>query len=117
VVAQVDDDADADPPGGPPSRSILVTGPRTLGRGVPPSTRPRYSGRRIDLDVKSADIHEVCRLLADVGKVNIVVADEVRGTVTLRLRNVPWDQALSTILRVKGFRAERDGNIITVLAH
>jgi type IV pilus assembly protein PilQ len=49
--------------------------------------------------------------------VNVVVADDVKGTITLRLRNVPWDQALDTILRAKGYRAEREGNIITVLAH
>ena len=64
--------------------------------------------------MKGADLHEVCRLIADVGRVNIVVSDEVRGTVTVKMKGVPWDQALDTILRAKGYRAERDGSVILV---
>jgi hypothetical protein len=75
-----------------------------------------YVGRRIDLDVKGADVHEVCRLLAEVGKINIVVADDVKGSVTIKMKNVPWDQALDAILRAKGFASERDGNVVTVYA-
>lgn len=56
----------------------------------------------------------MCRLIAEVGHVNIVVTDQVQGTVTIRMKGVPWDQALETILRAKGYRAERDGNVITV---
>ncbi len=77
-------------------------------------TEGRYSGRRIDLDFKDADIHNVLRLLADTGRVNIVAADNVRGSVTLRMRNVPWDQALDVVLRAKGLGMERRGNIIRV---
>jgi Secretin and TonB N terminus short domain len=96
-------------------RSLYLDGPRTLGGGARAPEPPRYHGARIDLDVKAADIHEVCRLLADVGKVNIVVSDQVQGTVTIKMKGVPWDQALETILRAKGFRAERDGSVIMVL--
>ena len=74
--------------------------------------RLRYVGRPIDLDVKGADIHDVCRLLADVGKVNIVLGDGVQGTVTLTMRHVPWDQVLDAVLAAKGLRVERDGNVI-----
>jgi type IV pilus assembly protein PilQ len=73
-------------------------------------------GRAIDLDVRSADIGEVCRFIADAAGVNIVLGDGVTGTVTVRLKHVPWDTALDAILRAKGYRAERDGNIVTVLA-
>jgi type IV pilus assembly protein PilQ len=66
--------------------------------------------------LRAADIHDVCRMLAEVGGVNIVAADEVRGAVTVKLKDVPWDQALDTILRTKGFRAEREGSIVTVTA-
>lgn len=76
----------------------------------------KYSGRGIDLDVVNADLHEVCRLLADVGKINIVVADDVKGSVTIKMKQVPWDQALDAILRTKGYASEREGNIVTVYA-
>ncbi|MBK8252266.1 MAG: type IV pilus secretin PilQ [Polyangiaceae bacterium] len=74
----------------------------------------RYSGKRVDLDLRDADIHNVLRLLADTGKVNIVTSDEVKGNVTIRLRNVPWDQALETILQAKGLGMVRQGNMIRI---
>lgn len=73
-----------------------------------------YTGRRIDLDLKDADVHNVLRLLADVGQVNIVTADNVGGSVTIRMRNVPWDQALDVVLQSKGLGMVRAGNIIRV---
>ena len=73
-----------------------------------------YGGRRIDLDLKDADIHNVLRLLADVGQVNIVASDDVQGTVTIRMRNVPWDEALDVILQSKGLGMVRVGNIVRV---
>lgn len=74
----------------------------------------RFTGRRIDLDLKDADVHNVLRLLADVGRVNIVTADNVAGTVTIRMRNVPWDQALDVILQAKSLGMVRQGNMIRV---
>jgi type IV pilus assembly protein PilQ len=76
--------------------------------------RGRYSGRRIDLDFKDADVHNVLRLLADTGRVNIVAADNVSGAVTIRMRNVPWDQALDVVLQAKNLGMDRKGNIIRV---
>lgn len=74
----------------------------------------RYGGKPIDLDVKGADLHDVFRLIADVGRVNIVVAGEVTGTITLKLSRVPWDQALDVVARAKGLAVEREGNVIVV---
>jgi len=74
----------------------------------------RYAGKRIDLDLKDADIHNILRLLADVGRVNIVTADDVQGNVTIRMRNVPWDQALEVVLQAKGLGMVRSGNLIRV---
>lgn len=74
----------------------------------------RFTGRRIDLDLKDADIHNILRLLADVGRVNIVTADDVSGNVTIRMRNVPWDQALDVVLQAKGLGMVRNGNLIRV---
>lgn len=78
------------------------------------SKRRHYTGRRIDLDFKDADIHNILRLLADVGNVNVVTSDQVKGTITIRMRNVPWDQALDVILRAKGLGQVREGNLIRV---
>jgi type IV pilus assembly protein PilQ len=74
----------------------------------------RYTGRRIDLDLKDADIHNVLRLLADVGRVNVVTSDNVAGTVTIRMRNVPWDQALDVVLQSKNLGMVRQGNLLRV---
>jgi type IV pilus assembly protein PilQ len=76
--------------------------------------RRGFAGRRIDLDLKDADIHNVLRLIADVGRVNIVTADNVSGSVTIRMRNVPWDQALDVVLQSKGLGMVRQGNMIRV---
>ncbi|CAN5838962.1 hypothetical protein BH11MYX4_BH11MYX4_23810 [soil metagenome] len=98
--------------GGAPPRSRFET--RRIGAAADEERRPRYHGATVDLDLKNADLADVFRLLADVGHVNIVVSGEVTGTVTLRLRHVPWDQALDVIARTKGLGLERDGNVLTV---
>jgi len=74
----------------------------------------RYNGRRINIDVKDADIHNILRLLADTGHVNIVTADDVGGTITIRMTNVPWDQVLDVVLQAKGLGMVRQGNLIRV---
>jgi hypothetical protein len=76
----------------------------------------RYHGARIDLDVKGADLQDVFRLIADVGKVNIVVSGDVAGTITLKLKGVPWDLALDVVAKAKNLSLERDGNVIIVSA-
>src|SRR6185503_18661366 len=84
------------------------------GTSVRQVAKKRYTGRRIDLDFKGADIHNILRLLADVGQVNIVTSDDVKGEVTIKMRNVPWDQALDVILRSKLLGQVREGNLIRV---
>ncbi|HEY3234780.1 MAG TPA: type IV pilus secretin PilQ [Polyangiaceae bacterium] len=90
-----------------PDRALAFT-PSIVGQAA------RYTGRRIDLDLKDADIHNVLRLLADVGRVNVVTADNVTGSVSIRMRNVPWDQALDVVLQSKGLGMVRQGNMIRV---
>jgi type IV pilus assembly protein PilQ len=72
------------------------------------------TGRRIDIDLRDADIHNVLRLLAEVGNVNIVTSDDVTGNVTIRMHNVPWDRALEVILAARSLGMQRDGNIIRI---
>jgi len=76
--------------------------------------RRTYSGRRIDLDFKDADLHNILRLLSEVGNVNIVTSDKVSGRVTIRMKNVPWDHALDVILRAKQLGQVREGNLVRV---
>ena len=73
-----------------------------------------FTGRRIDLDLKDADIHNVLRLLADVGRVNIITADNVSGSVTIRMRDVPWDRALDVVLQAKALGMTHEANVIRV---
>lgn len=73
-----------------------------------------YYGQPISLDLKEADIHNVLRLIAEVSKLNIVATSDVRGTVTLRLFDVPWDQALDIMLQVMSLESVREGNVIRV---
>jgi type IV pilus assembly protein PilQ len=73
-----------------------------------------YTGRRITLDFHDIEIRNLLRLIADVSKKNIVVADDVQGKVTVSLRNVPWDQALDLILKSKGLGKEEMGNVVRI---
>jgi len=73
-----------------------------------------YSGDKLSLNFQDIDTRAVLQLLADASGQNIVVSDSVRGSVTLRLQSVPWDQALDIVLRTKGLDKRRDGNVIIV---
>lgn len=73
-----------------------------------------YRGPALDLDVKAADIHDVYRLLSDVGRVNIVIGDGVRARVTLRLKRVAWQQVACTIAAVHRLQILVDGNVLLV---
>jgi len=73
-----------------------------------------YSGRRISLDFKDVDIADVLRLIAEVSDLNVIAGDEVRGKVTIRLVDVPWDQALDIILLTKGLGFMRIGNVLRI---
>ena len=76
--------------------------------------RKVYRGATIDLDFKDADIHDLLRALARVGNVNIIVPDEIRASVTVQLKRVPWDQALEVILASKGMWYRKEGNLYRV---
>jgi type IV pilus assembly protein PilQ len=73
-----------------------------------------YTGQRISLDFKDADIQNVLRILADVSGLNIITTEEVQGKLTMRLVDVPWDQAFDAILRAKNLDSVREGNILRV---
>lgn len=74
----------------------------------------RFVGRRISLDFQQADITNILRLIADVSGFNIVVGEAVKSKVTMKLVNVPWDQALDMLLKMNGLGMIRQGSIVWV---
>jgi type IV pilus secretin PilQ/predicted competence protein len=73
-----------------------------------------YRGRRVSLDFKDVEIADVLRLIAEVSDLNIIAGEEVSGNVTIRLVEVPWDQALDVILMTKGLGFVRVGNVLRI---
>ena len=73
-----------------------------------------YRGRRVSLDFKDVEIADVLRLIAEVSDLNIIAGDEVTGNVTIRLVEVPWDQALDVILMTKGLGFVRVGSVLRI---
>ena len=73
-----------------------------------------FKGERLSLNFQSIEVRAVLQLIADFTDLNLIVSDTVTGDVTLRLKNVPWDQALDIILRSKGLAMVKDGNVISV---
>jgi len=76
--------------------------------------KPQYTGERLTLNFQDIETRAVLQLLADASGQNIVVSDSVGGSVTLRLQNVPWDQALDIVLRTKGLDKRKQDNVIIV---
>jgi len=77
---------------------------------------PTYTGRLISLDLQDADIDSALRIIAEVSSLNIVAGDGVVGKVTLKLVDVPWDQALDVILKSQGLDKVLEGNVLRVAA-
>ncbi|MGH3525240.1 MAG: AMIN domain-containing protein, partial [Mycobacterium sp.] len=73
-----------------------------------------YKGQKISLNFQNIDIRAVLQILADASGKNIVVSDSVRGNITLRLQDVPWDEALEIILHSKGLAVRQYGNVMMV---
>ena len=84
----------------------FLTGSSDVGR--------KYRGQRISMDFKDADLTNVFRIIAEVSNLNIITADDVKGKVSLRLVNVPWDQALDIVLRSKSLGASQEGNVLRI---
>ena len=100
----------ADPAAIDPPASIAILNEGGLMDGK------EYVGRRISLDFKEVEIADVLRLIAEVSDLNVIAGDEVKGKVTIRLVDVPWDQALDVILLTKGLGFIRIGNVLRIAA-
>ena len=73
-----------------------------------------YTGQRLSLNFQSIEIRSLLQIIADFSDFNVVTSDSVSGTVTLRLKDVPWDQALDIILQSKGLDKRRSGNVLLI---
>ena len=74
----------------------------------------QYTGEELSLNFQDIEVRSVLQLLADFTGMNLVASDTVTGSITLRLENVPWDQALALILRTKGLDKRQEGNVLLV---
>lgn len=79
-----------------------------------PKAIQHYTGKKISLDFQDIEVRRVLQLLADFTDINMVAADSVQGNITLRLKEVPWDQALDIVLKTKNLDKRRNGNVIWI---
>jgi type IV pilus assembly protein PilQ len=105
-------------PAAVPSPRAESSAPVSQSEGLPfgdsITEQQAFTGEKISLDFQDADINDILRLIAEVGKVNIIAGGDVQGKITTRMTEVPWDQALDVILKINGLAQERSGNIIRV---
>ncbi|MCE0462951.1 MULTISPECIES: type IV pilus secretin PilQ [Pseudomonas] len=78
------------------------------------SDRAAYSGEKLSLNFQDIEVRSVLQLIADFTNLNLVASDTVQGGITLRLQNVPWDQALDLVLKTKGLDKRKVGNVLLV---
>ncbi|MEM9605131.1 MAG: type IV pilus secretin PilQ [Pseudomonadota bacterium] len=88
--------------------------PITLEDGDDPLQPKVFEGQKLSLNFQDIAVRSVLQLLAEFTEQNVVVSDSVEGNVTLRLKNVPWDQALDIILKSKGLDMRSNGNVVMV---
>ena len=96
-----------------PSASGVVNA-TTLNQAAATVAQRGYTGKPVTFDFQDIPVRTVLKLIADEANVNLVASDTVNGSETLRLVNVPWDQALDIVLRNKGLDKRREGNVIWV---
>jgi type IV pilus assembly protein PilQ len=88
----------------------LIEDPNKLVQG----SQPGYAGEKLSLNFQNVEIRSVLQVIADFTGLNIIASDSVQGNITLRLKDVPWDQALDIILQSKGLSKRKNGNVVLV---
>jgi type IV pilus assembly protein PilQ len=96
--------------GVPAGRQVL-----SMEMGGLPGADQQYTGQKITLVFDDANIRNILQLIAEVSDLNIIAGDDVKGTITLRLVDVPWDQALDLIMDIKGLGMLREGNVARIM--
>jgi type IV pilus assembly protein PilQ len=97
-----------------PSREIETAQNKQLAATLKPGEKKVYTGRRVSLEFSDADIRKILQLIAEVSNLNFLIGDDVSGTLSIKLVNVPWDQALEVILDSKGLEKRQEGNIMYI---
>ena len=99
---------------------VVEVAPKKVAPGTGPDGKPlrgqepTYNGNRVTFNFQDIPVRSVLQLIADMSGQNLVASDTVGGAITLRLVNVPWDQALDVVLRAKGLDKRRNGNVIWI---
>lgn len=88
----------------------IVDDPDKLVRG----SKPGYAGEKLSLNFQNIEVRSVLQVIADFTGLNIITSDAVSGNLTLRLKDVPWDQALDIIMQSKGLALRKNGNVLLV---
>jgi len=83
-------------------------------QGAAKSQKFAYTGQKVTFDFKDIDIRNALKLIAEMSKLNIIMSDDVKGKLTMRLVDVPWDQALDLILEARGLGKEQQGNVVRI---
>lgn len=100
-----------------PRKADVATGAvtsKTVAQAAATVAARGYSGRPVTFNFQDVPVRTVLQLIAEESNLNVVASDTVQGNVTLRLVNVPWDQALDIVLRAKGLDKRRDGGVVWV---
>src|SRR5437660_2934165 len=98
----------------PPTQVTVVPQPPPQLPSTTPTPTPQYSGEVISLDLKDYDIKDFFRLISEISGLNVVLDPNVGGTLTLKLTDVPWDQALDVVLRNYQLGAQLQGNVLRI---
>ena len=100
----------------PKRAAVIASAPAARASGAVAGAAPaqRYTGRAVTFNFQDVPVRTVLQLIAEESNLNVVASDTVAGNVTLRLINVPWDQAMEIVLRAKQLDKRRDGNVIWV---
>jgi type IV pilus assembly protein PilQ len=101
-------------PVAPPSAGLAEASASSSQPAVANGDRKGYTGRRVTLEFSDADVRKIFQLIAEVSNLNFLIGDDVSGTISIKLVNVPWDQALDVILDAKNLGMVRDGNIVLI---
>lgn len=98
-----------------PQPSSFVTGSTSAGGFAPAAEGPQYTGQKISLVFDNADIRSILQLIGDVSGMNILASNDVKGEITLRLIDVPWDQALDLVLDTANLGKLQEGNVVRIM--
>ena len=93
---------------------VLEVKPVTADPSRAAAQKGRYTGERLSLNFQNVEVRAVLNVIADFTDLNIITSDTVTGNITLRLKDVPWDQALEIILQTRGLDSRRSGNVIWI---